>query len=236
MSDDPNEVGYGKPPKTHRWKKGQSGNPDGSSRKVRARRRPSKPATFNDILFEEISRPVRVREGNQTKTIPAVQATLRSLHIEGLKGSRLALQSYLKLAQEIVQRKADEILDMYEAALDYKNNYPEIARRREVRGLPPALPHPDDVVLNRETGQVLITGPRDTEERQTLVQLLEAYDVVQNAIQIQRDDIEDCAREDLPPDSTQLKMIERFDDLLQKISGKFAERGWRPRLAGKEKR
>jgi hypothetical protein len=59
---------------------------------------------------------------------------------------------------------------------------------------------------------------------------------VKNAIKTQLDDIEECSREDLPPDSTQLKMIERFDDLLQKISGKFAKRGWRPGLAGKGKR
>lgn len=234
MSDDPNEVGYGKPPETYRWKKGQSGNPNGSSRKVRARKRPSKPVSFDDILIDEILRPVRVREGNQTMTISAVQAAMRSLQIEGLKGNRLALQSYLKLADGALQRKNDEVRELYEAALDYRNNYPERVRWREARGLPPPLPHPDDVVLDRTTGQVLITGPLDTQERQTLIQLLKARDVVQNEIKIQREDIEECALQNAPPDSTQLKMIERFDKLLQNINSKFAERGWRPRLAGQD--
>jgi hypothetical protein len=231
MSDDPYEVGYGKPPKAHRWKKGQSGNPDGSSRRVRTRKRSSKSASFDDILMDEIARPVRVREGNRTKDITALEAALRTLHIEGLKGNRLALQNYIKLGQETLQRNAGKILDAYETALDYKNNYPEVARRREARGLPPPLPHPDDIVLDRTTGQVLITGPLDTQERQTLIQLLKAQSLVQNAIKVQREDIEECMRQDLPPDSTQLKMIERFDELLQDISSKFAERGWLPRLA-----
>lgn len=233
MSDDPNDVGYGKPPKAHRWKKGQSGNPDGSSRKVRMRKRSRKSARFDDILIEEIMRPVPVREGNSIKTISGVQAAMRSLQMEGLKGNRLASQSYLKFAQEALQRKANEVREIYGTALDYKNNYPDRVRWREALGLPPPLPHPDDVVIDRTTGQVLITGPLDIEERQALLQLLEAQDVVQNAIKIQREDIEECARQDLPPDSIQLKMIERFDKLLQQIDGKFAERGWRPRLAGK---
>jgi len=159
---------------------------------------------------------------------------MRSLQIEGLKGNRLALQNYLKLAQEVFQREADEAFELYEAALDYKDNYLENIHRCKARGLPPLLPHTDDVVIDRTTGHVLITGPRDRQELQTLARLLEARDLIRNKIELQHQNIEECEREGYSPTPTELKILERFNDLLEQINGKFADRGWLPRLAGKE--
>ena len=57
-----------------------------------------------------------------------------------------------------------EVLDLYETALAYKEEYPTLAKFHRDRGLPPRLPHSDDVHLNYKTGTVTITGPRNHEE------------------------------------------------------------------------
>lgn len=58
-------VGYCKPPKKHRWKKGQSANPKG-------RKKGSK--NESTILRELMSRKVRIREGQRVRTVTTLEA------------------------------------------------------------------------------------------------------------------------------------------------------------------
>ncbi|SEO89065.1 hypothetical protein SAMN04490248_11535 [Salinihabitans flavidus] len=75
--DDDHQVGYGKPPKQHRWKKGQSGNPSG---KRRCEERIEE--TFRRIAEEEI---LVNHNGSQT-AMPQREAVIRSVLAKGMKG------------------------------------------------------------------------------------------------------------------------------------------------------
>jgi hypothetical protein len=142
-------VGYGRPPKTHQFKKGQSGNPLGSSRKVRKQKRR---LSFDDLVLEHAEKPLRLREGNRISTVSLREALLTKLSAIALNGNRLATKACLAMIDEAEQHKRAEVLDLYKAALDYKDNYPALAALYRNRGGPPPLPHPDDVHLNRSTG------------------------------------------------------------------------------------
>lgn len=92
MSDEQNfddkkknyEVGYKKPPKEHQFKKGEpSRNPQG-------RRKGSKnlPNIFRDILEEEIT----VTEGGKQKTMIVLEALVRRVYSDALKGKDKAIE------------------------------------------------------------------------------------------------------------------------------------------------
>ena len=82
------EVGYGKPPKKHQFKKGQSGNPRGR-----------KPRTKNasKLLMEELDRLITVREGDGEKRVTKLKAFMTSLVNDAIKGKAAARQLILNL-------------------------------------------------------------------------------------------------------------------------------------------
>ena len=89
MSDD-EEVGYGKPPKRSRFKKGQSGNPRG---------RPKRTKNFKTDLREELAEPVNIREGGRLTSVSSQRAILKKLRAKALNGDQRALDRLLALAE-----------------------------------------------------------------------------------------------------------------------------------------
>jgi hypothetical protein len=78
------------------------------------------------------------------------------------------------MIQSAEQRKLAEALEHYETYLDYKDNYPARDKACRDRGVPPPLPHPDDVHFDRYTGKLELTGPRNLEELDQLKKILKA--------------------------------------------------------------
>ncbi|WP_425052792.1 DUF5681 domain-containing protein [Psychromarinibacter sp. S121] len=76
------EVGYGKPPKHSRFKKGQSGNPRG---------RPKGAKGFKASLKRELATKVTVRDGNREMKISKAEAAAKRLMANALKGNMRAL-------------------------------------------------------------------------------------------------------------------------------------------------
>ena len=100
MSDDATEnkeyeVGYKKPPKSGQFQPGQSGNPKGSSKKVRAVKKRS--TAFNDLFRRGLQQPVEVEENGRKVMMPRLQLGIRRRAEAAATGNLRALKELLKL-------------------------------------------------------------------------------------------------------------------------------------------
>src|SRR5216684_2352009 len=78
MSSEENKVGYRKPPKHSRFKRGQSGNPKG---------RPLGSKNFKTDLAEELAEQIVVQESGRTTKITKQRALAKTLIAGALKGN-----------------------------------------------------------------------------------------------------------------------------------------------------
>lgn len=101
--EDDQEVGYGKPPVSTRFQKGQSGNPGGRPRGMTAGRAKA-------LALKEAYRMVRVREGDSVITLPAIQAILRGQVALAAKGNGPAQRAVIEAVQAIEQEIAAEVV------------------------------------------------------------------------------------------------------------------------------
>ncbi len=98
-------VGYGKPPKQHQFKKGQSGNPRGRPRGAANR------ITEESILTHvarEAYREVSVNDGTKTLTLPLVIVSIRSLMQKAAKGDLRAIDKALELLEKVEEKGASD--------------------------------------------------------------------------------------------------------------------------------
>ena len=91
-SHDEYEVGYGKPPKATRFKKGQSGNPKG---------RPKGAKGFTASLMRELEAGITVREGNRKVKISKGEAAAKRLVAAALNGDMKALGMLARLDNDL---------------------------------------------------------------------------------------------------------------------------------------
>ena len=86
--DDDYEVGYGKPPKANRFKKGQSGNPKGRKKQDRTIR-----AIMQKISAETVT--VKLPEGS--RQMAALEFVLLSMRNRAAKGDNRATSQFIDL-------------------------------------------------------------------------------------------------------------------------------------------
>ena len=84
------DVGYGKPPRHSRFKKGQSGNTKG---------RPRGSRNFSTDLKATLEEPIRVTNHGKSQTVSTQQAALMRLREKALSGDVRALDSLIGLAR-----------------------------------------------------------------------------------------------------------------------------------------
>ena len=82
------EVGYGKPPRHTRFKKGQSGNPKG---------RPKGVKNFRTDLMEELTETIEVRENGKPVVLSKQRLLLKSITAKALKGDARAADTLVRL-------------------------------------------------------------------------------------------------------------------------------------------
>ena len=90
MNDEEDRVGYGQPPKKHRFRKGQSGNPGG---------RPRKPKLANDL------KSMLDRVGNKEIKIDGRSVTLQEVELMALQ--RKAAKGDVAASRHLAKLRAD---------------------------------------------------------------------------------------------------------------------------------
>ena len=89
------EVGYKKPPKSGQFRPGESGNPRGSSKGVRAIKKRS--TAFNDLFRRGMQQTVEIEENGRKIAMPRLQLGIRRRAEAAATGNLRALKELLKL-------------------------------------------------------------------------------------------------------------------------------------------
>ncbi len=84
------KIGYGKPPKETRFKKGQSGNPYGRPTGAKNKRSKSNTERLVNIILDEAYRTIPVNEEGGCVPMSMARANIRSLYIDAVKGDHRA--------------------------------------------------------------------------------------------------------------------------------------------------
>jgi hypothetical protein len=174
--DDPATRSYRNPPIEHRFRKGVSGNTKGRPRKKRAfvsTKVDGQPGIgFEDriksLAIEEAYRLITIREGDRVERIPVIQAILRKVAVAAANGNTRAQQNYLNL---LIGAEADRRVastQLLKTAIDYKEHWHHVLAERARSGTtgPEPVPHPDEVIIDYETGDIRIDGPVMQEQRE----------------------------------------------------------------------
>lgn len=156
--EDPNQdydVGFGKPPKHSRFKKGKSGNPRG--RPKGSKNKPPTDSSLRTLLLDEANRQLSLHENGKPITMSVVQAIIRSMQAKAFKGNVPAQKALLDLIQQAEQEALAEQLRALSAAFDYKHNAHAAIKHAKDNDLP--FPdewevHPDDIIIDYETMKV----------------------------------------------------------------------------------
>lgn len=166
------EVGYGRPPKNTRFKKGKSGNPRGRPKKVKPRPLKLSDAPSEHIFEEEIYRPVNLLDQGEQVSLPTLRAIMRSQTMSAIKGNRFAQKEVLERAERLEREKRGEKIKYYLQLKQYKERGERIIAEciKKEEPIPKLLPHPDDIVLNPVTAEAYVNGP-ETEDDERFYEL-----------------------------------------------------------------
>ena len=107
---DDDDVGYGRPPKRTRWKKGQSGNP--------GRQYPAHSKSTVEMIDKFFLKPVEVTVDGETKVISTLEAIVMQLWLKEVSGDQRALKVRLKY-QEFARQNSEPRLEVIFVDNDY---------------------------------------------------------------------------------------------------------------------
>lgn len=98
-NDGSNAVGYGKPPKATRFRKGQSGNPKG---------RPKGKLNIATVILRALEVKVVINENGRRREVTKLEAAMMQLVNKAASGDLRALDSVTALAQMAEERVEQE--------------------------------------------------------------------------------------------------------------------------------
>ena len=187
-------VGYGRPPEHTRFKKGQSGNPKGRPKRQDSGVGGSRRA--RNLILQEAERMVTIREGEETRQMPAIEVVLRTQTKAAANGNAYAQKHVIERFTWADRERQEEI----EVSNAFWRRYVDWHRKQiaeaDDRGEPsPApLPHPDDVVIDKEKG-VHFIGPVDESWAAKLEETIKVRDIL-----IMQDALDHCLADDCESD------------------------------------
>jgi hypothetical protein len=86
------EVGFGRPPRAHQFRKGQSGNPKG---------RPKGAKNIASMFHEAINQKVKIKDQAGTRYVTKLEAAFTQLTNKAATGDLKALRDVIRLAQSL---------------------------------------------------------------------------------------------------------------------------------------
>lgn len=182
------EIGYARPPAEHRFAKGQSGNPGGRPKRPK-QVKPNPDHRFGmkaaeDYLRLEAYRPITLREGDQLIELPAIQAVFRAMGVSALKGNRFVQKTLTEMVAKMEAEHHTAKIELFGASIDYKIAWTHEIERCRNAGLPEPkpVPHPDDMIIDLNLGDVRVEGPKTQEQRDRLDQAIERRKYAQDDV------------------------------------------------------
>ena len=90
-SDTSSDVGYGKPPKATRFRKGRSGNPKGRQRGDE---------NLLSVFKRMVTKRIKIKEGDRWRTITMADAIILQNYRAALQRDQIAMSNIIRLAEE----------------------------------------------------------------------------------------------------------------------------------------
>ena len=165
-------IGYGRPPRYTRFKKGRSGNQKGRPRKQVAET--PKDLFASDQSFRKaLDQSVRVTEGGRTRELLPVEIVNKAQLKAAAGGNPQAQRDFLKRVTDLEAREAElkrqkekEREEWFQEGLEWQANKKTIWADAEARDTEPdrPWPHPDDFLFDHEKRSWGTRGPITEED------------------------------------------------------------------------
>lgn len=114
------EVGYARPPAATRFKPGQSGHPKGRPKGSKGRQPALHEERLKDIVLNEASREITVRDRDRNVTVPMTQAIVRAMAVNAAKGQHRAQRLFSEMLATVARQNKARYDDWMETAITQK--------------------------------------------------------------------------------------------------------------------